>query len=82
MGLTNGTDPLSVSIWALGGSRALKWRETPHRKNWRENKGQVPEKGRENDMPSEDKHGVLPSLFEKAFSYVIEENDVKYHTLP
>lgn len=44
--------------------------------------GQVPEKERENDIASEDKHGVLSSHFEKAFSYIIEENEVKYHTLP
>lgn len=25
-----------VYLWALGGGRALKWRETPHRQNWRE----------------------------------------------
>ena len=47
-------------------------------KHW----GQLPEKGRENDISSEDKHGVLPSLFENAFSYIIEENEVEYHTLP
>ena len=46
-------------------------------KHW----GQVPEKGRENDIASEDKNGVLPSLFENALSYIIEENEVEYHTL-
>ena len=44
--------------------------------------GQVPEKERENGISSEDKNGVVPSRFEKAFSYIIEENEVKYHTLP
>lgn len=47
-------------------------------KHW----GQVLEKGRENEIASEDKDGVMSSRFEKAFSYIIEENEVKYHTLP
>lgn len=83
MGLANGTDPLSVSMGTGRGGRSLKWREhTTQTKLAGKHWGQVPEKGRENDTASEDKHGVLPSRFEKAFSYTIEENDVKYHTLP
>ena len=70
-------------LWALGGGRAPKWREhTAQTKLAGKHWGQVPEKGRENDIASEDKHGVLSSRFEKAFSYIIEENEVKYHTLP
>lgn len=45
-------------------------------------RGQVLEKGRENEIASEDKDGVMSTRFEKAFSYIIEENEVKYHTLP
>ena len=83
MGLANGTDPLSVSMGTGRGGRALKWREhTTQTKLAGKHWGQVPDKGRENDIASEDKHGVLSSRFEKAFSYIIEENEVKYQTLP